>query len=130
MAHYTPGNETSSTFKTGVQSNTSVLNEFTIDGATHRIFARTTTKTVEFRGLDASDAQSRAASEDYNYIDKHGVRFTSPSGNIAMSVAGCEGVECKADARRINEAGMWRLTVAYSETTTWHSTSGWTKGTF
>lgn len=128
MAHYTPGTDAAGTFRTARNTTLSVINEFYVLGVACRMYARTVTTTVEFRGLTKSAALAMAESADYNYNDKHGVRYgngsTIAESMAFMSVPMCEGAECRADARRINDADMWRVVVTYSNTTVTHSS--WT----
>ena len=128
MSAYTPSDSTDGTaFIVSRTPNVSVINSYIVNGITYKMIATSVTTVVEFRGLSRSDALGMSGNADYNYTSKHGVRFTS-SGNW-MAMPECEGAECKAEARRINDADMFRVVVIYIETTVAHN-GGWTKETF
>ena len=132
MAAFDPSSftETESAFATEVVPSQRRFNEMVLSNTYYFLVAAAVTTTVEFRGLSRSAAQAMAKSADYNYRNLHGVYFT-PGGIGAawMRAADCEGTECKAVARRINEADMWRVVVTHVSTTVTHS-AGWTKTTF
>ena len=121
--------ETESEFSTEVVPSQRRFNETILSGAHYFLLANAVTTTVEFRGLSRSAAQAMAKNADYNYRNLHGVFFSSGSAGAWMRAADCEGTECKAVARRINEADMWRVIVTHISTTVTHS-DGWTKTTF
>jgi len=128
MSAYVPEDSQDGTsFVVSKTTDVSVINSFMVSGTNNRMIATAVTTVVEFRGLSRSDASGMAANADYNYIDKHGVRYTGNSSWMAMP--DCEGTECRADARRSNEADMWRVTVTFISTTV-TGPSGWTKETF
>ena len=127
MAAYVPGDDTESTFITEKNTQVGYLNTYGFNGSFYRMIATTTTTVVEFRGLKRAQALAMGDSADYNYKALHGVSFTS--GLMSMSMPDCEGVECKAVPRRINEADMFRVIVTYSSTVVTHS-GDWSKSTF
>ena len=128
MAAYTPGTDTNTAFRTEKFKAVSRFNDYWFNGWHSYLIATATTTVVEFRGLSRADALAMADSSDYNYKNMHGVMFTNGSGAYT-SAPDCEGVECKAVARRINEADMWRVVVTYVSTTVTHN-GNWTKSTF
>ncbi len=130
MAAYTPGTDTNTAFRTEKFKTVSRFNDYWFNGWHSYLIATAATTVVEFRGLSRSDALAMADSAVYNYKDMHGVRFTgSGVGAAWTSAPDCEGTECKAVARRINEADMWRVVVTHVSTTVTHN-GGWSKTTF
>ena len=127
MAQYTPGTDTDAAFRTEKSKTTSRFNDYWFNGWHSYLIATATTTVVEFRGLSRANALAMADSADYNYKNLHGVTFSN--GTASTSAPDCEGVECKAVARRINEADMWRVTVTHISTTVTHN-GGWTKSIF
>lgn len=118
--------DTATSFRVNVTTDIGTLSSMLINGVMRHIFATTVTTVVEFRGLTRAQALAMGESEDYNYNSKHGVLFKSAAGSLYawMKCDMCEGDECRADPRRINEADMWRVTVTFSRTTATHS--AWT----
>lgn len=131
MAAYVPGSDTESAFRVAKNTIRNVISSFLLNGAMYYIFGRTTTTVVEFRGLTRANALNMGDSADYNYDNKHGVLFMSnPNGQTAwMRADMCEGATCRADAKRSNDADMWRVTVTYTNTVATHS-AGWSKSTY
>lgn len=128
MANYTPTDSADLTsFIVSKTTDSSVINTYMLGQTNYKMVATAVTTCVEFRGLTRSEALSMATNSNYNYLSKHGVRFTSGSSFMAMPE--CEGTECRADARRMNEADMWRVVVTHVSTTVTHS-GGWIKATF
>ena len=129
MAAFDPSSftETESAFVNEVIPSQRRFNEMVLGGMYHFLVANAVTTVVEFRGLSRSAAQAMARSADYNYRNLHGVYFSG--GLVFMRAADCEGTECRAVAKRINEADMWRVVVTHISTTVTHS-DGWTKTTF
>jgi len=123
MAHYTPGADTDTAFRVSVTTTEADIMSAELSGVMHHLTATTVTTVVEFRGLTRSQALDMGSNTDYNYNDKHGVLFKSAASAPYswMRQDKCEGAECRADPRRINEADMWRVTVTYSNTTVKHS---------
>ncbi len=129
MSQYTPTDSSDkASFIVSKTPNVAVINSYMVGGITYRMVAKSVTTVVEFRGLSRTDAMDMAESDDYNYTAKHGVRFRSGGGSW-MATPDCEGAECIAEARRINDADMWRVVVTHVATTVTH-TGGWTKETF
>lgn len=126
MAAFTPSNsDTDSTFRVSKTTDIAIIMTFMVSGRNYHMIATTVTTVVEFRGLSRAQALAKGDSADYNYNNKEGVKFTS-QGGAWMRQDKCEGTECRADPRRINEADMWRVTVTHSSTTVSHS-AGWSK---
>lgn len=132
MAQFTPpSSDSNDTFRTEVATAFAVVNSYQLNGTEYKMIAKTVTTTTEVRGLSRSQALAYGSSSDYNYRNKHGVRFWSGSSigtGSWMYTPDCEGVECVAHPRRINDADMWRVVISYSSTTVSHS-AGWTKET-
>ena len=128
---YVPGNDTESEFRVSKTTSRNVISSFLLNGTMYYIFGRTTTTVVEFRGLTRAAALDMGDNADYNYDNKHGVKFLSnPNGPTAwMRADMCEGATCRADPKRCNEADMWRVTVTYTDTVATHS-AGWSKSTY
>lgn len=127
MAAFTPGTDTESAFRTEKFKNESRFNDYWFNGWHSYLIATATTTVVEVRGLSRADALAYADSSDYNYKNMHGVMFTN--SGAWTSAPDCEGVECKAVARRINEADMWRVVITHVSTVVTHN-GNWTKSTF
>ena len=128
MAEFNPSSftETQSAFKTEVDTQSAVIVSFSFNGSPAKIVAKSTTTVVEFRGLSRSAALQMAANANYNFKHMHGVTFTS--GLASQFAPDCEGTECKATVRRINEADFFRVIVTHVSTTCVHEpASGWTK---
>ena len=132
MAAYTPGADTDSTFRTSVERQPTIISEHSFNGTLYKILGDVVTTVVEFRGLSRAEALAMGESADYNYRDVHGVTFSNGTGAFAitMSYPSCEGVECKAAPRRINNADMFRVVVTHVATTASFSHDGFTKTTF
>ena len=128
---YVPGSDTESAFRVEKNTSRNVISSFLLNGTMYYIFGTTTTTVVEFRGLTRDQALAMGGSADYNYDDKHGVRFQSSATfpYAWMRADMCEGATCRADAKRCNEADMWRVTVTYTDTVATHS-GGWIKRTY
>ena len=132
MAAFDPSTftETESAFATECGKTVSRFNDYWFNGWHSYLIATATTTVVEFRGLSRAEAKAMAKSSDYNYKDMHGVQFDQGgTGGGSTWAPNCEGVECKAVARRINEADMWRVVVTHIATTVTHN-GGWTKSTY
>ena len=131
MAAYVPGNDTESAFRVSKTTSRNVISSFMDWGVMYYIFGTTTTTVVEFRGLTRDEALEMGDSADYNYDNKHGVRFQSSATfpYAWMRADMCEGATCRADAKRCNEADMWRVTVTYTYTVATHS-AGWSKSIY
>lgn len=130
MAQYSPpSSDSNSEFRTDVTTSFATINSYNVGGAEYKMTATTVTTTVEIRGLSRADALAYGSSPDYNYRSKHGVRFWS-GGSVGsgswMYTPDCEGDECVAHPRRINEADMFRVVISHSHTTVTHS-GNWTK---
>lgn len=129
MAKFTPGTDTESVFRTSKETQVFDILSHNFNGTGYKIKGTAKTTTVEYRGLSREAALAMGDSADYNYRDFHGVSFSN--GVITMAYPDCEGVECKAVPRRINDADMFRVIVTYVNTSaTFSHTTGFTKGTF
>ena len=130
MSQYAPpASPSQSEFVSDVSTAFAVVNSYQLNGTEYKMIAKTVTTTVEIRGLSRADAIAYGSSSDHNYRNKHGVRFwsgASVGSGSWMYTPDCEGVECVAHPRRINEADMWRVVISYSDTTVSHS-ANWTK---
>ena len=128
---YVPGSDTESAFRVSKTTSRNVISSFMINGTMYYIFGTTTTTVVEFRGLTRAEALAMGGSAEYNYDNKHGVIFQSSATfpYAWMRADMCEGATCRADAKRSNEADMWRVTVTYTDTVATHS-GGWIKRTY
>ena len=130
MAAFNPSSftETEAMFHTEKFTNVARFNDYWFGGWHSYLIATATTTVVEVRGLTRAEADAYAISADYNYKDLHGVRFTS-SGGAQTWAPSCEGAECKAIAKRINDADMWRVVITHISTVVTHN-GNWTKTTF
>ena len=125
---YVPGNDTESAFRVAKTTSRNVISSFMINGTMYYIFGTTTTTVVEFRGLTRAEALAMGGSAEYNYDNRHDVGYRSSAEwpYAWMRANMCEGTTCRADAKRSNEADMWRVTVTYTDTVVTHS-GGWIK---
>ena len=128
---YVPGSDTESAFRVEKNTSRNVISSFLLNGTMYYIFGTTTTTVVEFRGLTRAEALAMGGSAEYNYDNKHGVIFQSSATfpYAWMRADMCEGATCRADAKRSNEADMWRVTVTYTDTVATHS-AGWIKSIY
>ena len=125
---YTPGADTQTAFKTSKDTQVTDILSHSFNGTKYRIKGKIVTTVVEFRGLGRAEALAMGESNDYNYREMHSVSFTN--GVITMWYPDCEGTECKAVPRRINDADMFRVIVTHVQTIASFNRSGFTKYTF
>ena len=128
MAAYTPGADTQTVFKTSKDTQATDILSHNFNGTSYKIKGKIVTTVVEFRGLERAAALEMGESNDYNYREMHSVSFTN--GVITMWYPDCEGTECKAVPRRINDADMFRVIVTHVQTIASFNRSGFTKYTF
>lgn len=128
MAYVPKDKDTESEFRVSKTTSRNVISSLLFWGKMYYMFGTTTTTVVEFRGLTRDDALDMGGSAEYNYDNRHDVGYRSSAEwpYAWMRANMCEGATCRADAKRSNEADMWRVTVTYTDTVVTHS-GGWIK---
>ena len=127
MARFDPDafTETDEFFAASVVPDESVINSLHLNGYDLKCTAHSVTTVLECRGLSRADAKAMAKSADFNYSDKRTVVFRDTQAtvwlNTTMACPLSEGDECRAEARRINEADMWRVIVTHVRTSVSHN---------
>ena len=126
MAAFNPESfaETEEFFEASGNSSTAVILSFYLNGSKTTVRAKTDTRVYECRGLTKEQADDMCARSDYNFSDKTDAIFTS--GMAWCRIPDADGFECRADKRRINDAGMWRVIITHAKTTVL-TPSGWTR---